>query len=79
MKATIYKYGSNIHGFYVQRINASEVINNVTKKQLIEMSDLRHPIHTKMEFYDILSTDMNGNKKQSFELLGKMFLILVEI
>lgn len=78
MTAYIYPHSIDHHGFYIQRDNCSKIIENVTKKQLMGMADLSHNVLTKSEYYQNISTDINGRPKSEFELLGGTFLIIVK-
>ncbi len=44
----------------------------------MKLADLRHPVLTKNEYYENLSTDIKGNQRDKFELLGSAFLIVVK-
>jgi hypothetical protein len=77
MKAVIYPFFSNHHGFYVQKHKPSQVFDKITKKELIGLADMRHPVLNENEYYETLSTDINGRKRNEFELLGSTFLIVV--
>lgn len=72
MKATFYKF---ING-HVQRDVIARVENH-SKSELLSLADLRHPVLTRREFYDVLSTDINGNLKEEFELMTHSHLIIV--
>jgi hypothetical protein len=77
MKVTFYKYWCNHSGFYTQ-IETIDKIEFLTKKEILKIADLRHPILTKNEFYNTLSTDIKGRLKEKFELLTNTHLIIVE-
>lgn len=70
MKVSFYRHGTNHHGYFVQRENLDKTAD-MTKKQIFEIADLRHPILTKEEFFEVLSTDINGKKRKCFELLSR--------
>ena len=77
MRVTFYKFGSNIHGFYVQN-EIVDKVENLTKKDLMSIADLRHNVLTKKEYYDVLSTDKNGKPKDTFYLLTHTHQLKVE-
>jgi hypothetical protein len=77
MKVTFYKFGTNHSGFYVQN-DVVDKVEYLTKKELMGIADLRHNVLNKKDFYDTLSTDIKGNKRDKFELLGSTFLMMVE-
>lgn len=78
MKATKYPYGTNNSGFYCQLEKPADVYENITKKELMSMADLRHPVLNKSEYYRLLSTDINGKPKPKFQLLCSTYLLVVE-
>jgi hypothetical protein len=77
MRVTFYKYKSEYDGFRCQ-YDVVDKVEYLTKKEVMELSDLRHPILTKNEFYNNLSTDIRGLCKEKFELLGSSYLMIVE-
>lgn len=77
MTATKFPYGCNHHGFYCQYDKPTEVFK-VTKKDLIKMADLRHPVLTKNEYYNTLSTDMEGKPLKRFTLMCSSYLLIIE-
>jgi hypothetical protein len=77
MKVTFYKYNSSYDGFRVQRDTVDKV-EYLTKKEVMGLADLRHPILTKREYYENLSTNIKGEKLKEFQLLGSTHLMLVE-
>ena len=59
-----------INGGYVQT-ETSYKNEILTKKELMQISDLRHPILNKKEFFDCQSTEKNGiTLKKEFTLLS---------
>jgi len=74
MKVTFYKYHK---GSYVQRKKVDKV-KNMTKQDLMEIADLRHPSLTKKEYYDVQSTDIKGNQKDEFSLMSLTHYLVVE-
>ena len=64
MKVTFYRYHK---GAYVQT-EVVDKVESMTKSDLMKIADLRHPVLTKREFYNVLSTDRNGNLKKEFKI-----------
>jgi hypothetical protein len=77
MRVTFYKYKSEYDGFRCQ-YDVVDKVKYLTKKEVMGLADLRHPILTKNEYYNNLSTDIRGHLKDKFELLGSTFLMVVE-
>jgi hypothetical protein len=77
MKVTFYKYDSRYDGFRCQW-DAVDRVEYLTKKEVMELADLRHPILTKNEYYENLSTNIKGGKLKEFQVLGATHLMLVE-
>ena len=77
MKVTFYNYATANDGFRCQ-YDVVDKVEYLTKKELMQLADLRHPVLTKNEFFENLSTDIKGNKRDKFELLGSTFLMMVE-
>jgi hypothetical protein len=73
MKVTFYKFANG----HVQTKTA-EKTENLTKAELIKIADLRHPVLSKKEFFEVLSTDIKGNPKKKFELLSTTRYLIVE-
>ena len=74
MKVTFYKYHK---GSYVQREKIDKV-ENMTKSDLMKIADLRHPVLTKKEYFDVLSTDAKGNPKNEFSLMTSTHYLVVK-
>jgi hypothetical protein len=74
MKATFYK----LSGFGYVQTEIIDYVKKTTKSELLKIADLRHPVLTKKEFYEVLSTDINGNKRYEFSLLSHTHYIVVE-
>ncbi len=66
MKVTFYKLANG----YVQTDRISK-IENLTKAELIKKADLRHPVLTALEFYNVQSTDIHNKPRQTFTLFSK--------
>ena len=77
MKVTFYKYKIEYDGFRCQ-YDVVDKVEYLTKKEVMQLADLRHPILTKNEYYNNLSTDIRGLRKEKFELLGSHHLMMVE-
>lgn len=76
MKATFYKHGSNISGFYTQREVVDNIIENITRKELIALCNPY--LRSKSDYYQSQSTDINGDLKKTFELQSHLHTIIVE-
>jgi hypothetical protein len=66
-KVEFYKYGSNIHGFYIQTKEV-DYVRKMTKAELFKVADLDSYNRTKKEYFEAMSTDIDGNVKESFTL-----------
>ena len=77
MKVTFYKYDSRYDGFRCQWETVDRV-GYLTKKEVMEMADLRHPILSKREYYENLSTNIRGEKLKEFQLMGSTYLMVVQ-
>lgn len=77
MKVTFYKYNSAYDGFRCQ-FDVVDKVEYLTKKEVMELADLRHPILTKNEYYENLSTNIRGEKLKEFRLLGSTHLMIVQ-
>ena len=75
MKVTFYKYHK---GSYVQREKVDKV-ENMTTQDLMKIADLRHPVLTKKEYYDVQSTDIKGKPKNEFSLMSSTHYLVVKI
>ncbi len=73
MKVTFYRFANG----HVQTKTA-EKTEKLTKAKLIEIADLKHPVLSKKEFFEVLSTDIKGNPKKKFDLLSKTHYLIVE-
>jgi|688.fasta_scaffold1371569_1 hypothetical protein len=73
MKVSFYKF----HNGHVQQ-NVIEKVEQMTKAGLMKIADLRHPVFTKKEFYNVLSTDRYGNIKKDFRLMTLTHYLIVE-
>jgi hypothetical protein len=73
MKVTFYKFANG----HVQTKTA-EKTENLTKAELMKIADLSHPILSRKEFFEVLSTDNKGNPKKKFALLSKTRYLVVE-
>lgn len=76
MEATFYKFG-NYQGFYVQTEKIDK-IEQVTKKDLLKIADLRHPFLSKSEYYNVITTDIKGKPKKEFSLMSSTHYIIVK-
>lgn len=76
MEATFYKYGSNYKGYYIQTEKIDKV-EQVTKKDLMKIADLRHPVLSRSEFYNVLSIDIKGRPLKEFSLMTSTHYIIV--
>lgn len=76
MEATFYNYGSNYKGYYIQTEKIDKV-EQVTKKDLMKIADLRHPVLSRSEFYNVLSTDIKGKPLKEFSLMTSTHYIIV--
>ena len=79
MIAYFYPYYCNKSGYYIQTVECTET-KVVTKKELINLCSLslRHPVLSKKEFFENLSTDQNGKKLNEFGMLGNKHYIIVK-
>jgi hypothetical protein len=77
MKVTFYNYLSQYDGFHIQT-DVVDTVKYLTKNEVMELADLRHPVLTKNEFYENMSTDINGKKLNKFRLLGSTSLMVIE-
>lgn len=77
MEATFYKYGSNHHGFYIQT-KVIDKIEQVTKKDLMKIADLRHPLLSEFDYYNVLSTDKDGKPLKVFSIITSTHYIIVK-
>jgi hypothetical protein len=73
MKVTFYKLANG----HVQTERA-EKTENLTTADLMKIADLRHPVLTKKDFYNVLSTDIKGNKRKEFALLSGTHYLVVK-
>ena len=76
LKVDFYPYGSNIHGFFVQRDNKEKTVE-MTKKELFKVADLSHNVLTQKEYWDAITTNRDGSKRQQFEMLSNRHLLIV--
>lgn len=78
MTVKFYKYGSNIHGFFIQTEKLDKT-ENLNKSDLLKIADLRHPVLNRVEFYNTLSTDRNGQSKKEFSLMTSTHYLKIEL
>jgi hypothetical protein len=74
MKATFYKY----NGDRVQcdKIDYSKNVTASELKKLANRQLSQHPVLNSSEYYNCLTTDIKGNNKRTFELMGLTHLII---
>lgn len=83
MKVSFYKYGSNLHGHFIPlqgiydgTVQPEKTID-MTKKEFFQVADLRHPISTKNEFFQTLSTDIEGKPKKEWSICGHNHFLVI--
>lgn len=54
-----------------------ERIEKMNKSDLFKIADLRHPVLNKNEYFQVQSTDMENNLKQTFSLLSSFHYLIV--
>lgn len=74
MKVTFYKFGSNIHGFYVQ----TDIVwkeETMSKRDIIKLCDPY--MGSKKDYYETQSHDIRGVLRPEVMLLGWNFTMIV--
>ena len=74
MKVTFYKY---YKGSYVQ-LEEIDKVKNMTKAELFKIAELRHPILTRREYFNVLTTDDKGSPKKEFTLSSSNHFLVVK-
>ena len=72
-----YRFFCNHHGYYVQR-DVCEKTEILTRLEIIELMDcyLSNSLRHKKERFEVHSTDMEGNKKDRFDILSRNYLLI---
>lgn len=76
MKVEFYKYETQSDGFHIQTETCEKTVQ-MNKKELLAIADLRHPVLSESEFYDMKSKDQNGGRKQTFGLCSSLHYLII--
>lgn len=77
MKVTFYNYRSEYDGYRCQ-YDVVDKVEYLNKKEVMALADLRHPVLNAREYYDAISHDYKGLRREKFELPGSTYNMIVE-